>query len=156
MRMSHITKENESIKAHSHSHSQIIVDSFMDSSTAVSQWLNITVPGNIDFCNAKALRFRCWADKVNFVRYMNMYLAWAPGGVNDWADLLSRIAEKLAAAAMERERQRIMMPMMRHSHHSEEKEKGEREAPAEHFAFSKEEWAEVHRAYLADETRYTT
>jgi hypothetical protein len=47
---------------------------------------------------------------------MNMYLAWAPGGVNDWADLLSRIAEKLAAAAMERERQRIMMPMMRHSH----------------------------------------
>ena len=25
MRMSHITKENESIKAHSHSHSQIIV-----------------------------------------------------------------------------------------------------------------------------------
>ena len=44
---------------------------------------------------------------------------------------------------------------MRHSHHSggKEKGKGEQEAPAEHFAFSKEEWSEVHRVYLADETR---
>ena len=100
-----------------------LVGLFMNSSTAVSQWLNITVPGNIDFRNAKALKFRCWVDKVKFVRYMNMYLAWAPGGVNDWADLLSRIAEKLAAAAMERERQRKMMPIMRHSHHSEGEEK---------------------------------
>ena len=90
-----------------------LVGLFMDSSTAVSQWLNITVPGSIDFCNFKELRFQCWEDKVDFVRYMNMYMAWVPGGVNDWADLLSRIAEKLAAAAMERERQRIMMPMMR-------------------------------------------
>ena len=131
-----------------------LIGLFMDSSTAVSQWLNVTVPGNIDFCNAKALRFRSWADKVSFVRYMNMHLAWAPGGVNDWADLLSRIADKLAEAALERERSRIMMPMMRHSYRDGGAVQKERqEKPGEHFSFSEEEWAEVHRAYLADETR---
>ena len=87
--------------------------------------MNIIVPGNIDFCNAKSLRFRSWADKVNFVRYMNMYMAWAPGGCNDWADLLSRIADKLQEAAQERERLKMMMPMMKHSHHQPAEGKGE-------------------------------
>ena len=98
------------------------------------------------------MRFRSWADKVNFVRYMNMHLAWAPGGINDWADLLSRVADKLQEAAQERERLKMMMPMMKHSHHQSDDEKGESRRQ-ERFSFTAEEWGEVHRAYLADETR---
>ncbi len=68
-------------------------------------------PGGIDFCSAKELRFRLWADKVGCVRYTNMYMNWWPGGVNDWADLLSKIADKLAEGAEERERLATVVPV---------------------------------------------
>ena len=94
-----------------------LIGLFMDSTTAVSQWMSITDPGPIDFCNAKVMRFRSWAEKVGWVRHMNMFMNWWPGGINDWSDLLSRIADKLAECAAERDGVRALMPMQRHSYH---------------------------------------
>lgn len=117
--------------------------------------MSITVPGSIDFCSAKEMRFRSWAEKVGYVRYMRIYMNWWPGGVNDWADLLSRIADKLAECAEERERLAMVMPLQVHSYHTghrtREKESG---VPSgyrvEHLNLSEDGWEEVHRAYLED------
>jgi hypothetical protein len=80
------------------------VSLYMDSSTALSKWMNVDVPGSIDFCNAKELRFRAWAEQVGYVKYMNFCMKFIPGLCNDWADLLSRVAEKLATVAEEQMR----------------------------------------------------
>ncbi len=137
---------------------------FLDSTTALSKWLSVDVPTHIDHCCAKEMRFRAWADKVAFVRYMNIYMAWWPGGVNDWADLLSRIADKLARCAEERaaqEREGIMMPMHRHSYHpvGESVHSPSTGLPvgytANHLnveAPENEKWEEIRRAQLADKT----
>ena len=137
-----------------------LIGLFMDSTTAVSQWMSITVPGPIDFCNAKEMRFRSWAEKVGWVRHMNMFMNWWPGGINDWSDLLSRIADKLAECAEERDRARSLMPMQRHSYHVGGESDGkaaEDGVPSgcslEHLALDPDEWKEVEAAYLADDTR---
>ena len=106
----------------------------------------------IDVCSAKEIRFRSWADKVGHARYMN----WWPGGVNDWADLLSRIADKLAECAEEREILTIVMPVQQHSYHTGHKARGNSEegVPAgyrvEHLEFDQEGWETIREAYLED------
>ena len=95
---------------------------FMDSTTALKKWMSIDIPTRIDHCSAKEMRFRSWADNVAYVRHMNIHMAWWPGGVNDWADLLSRIADKLAVCAEAREeeiRRGVLMPMHRHTYHEQ-------------------------------------
>ena len=139
-----------------------LVGLFMDSTTAVSQWLSITIPGPIAFCNAKEMRFRSrsWAEKVGWVRHMNMFMNWWLGGINDWSDLLSRIADNVAECAAERDRTRALMPMHRHSYHVGEP--GAEEADGcgipsgysmEHLALEADGWKKVAEAYLADNTR---
>ena len=137
-----------------------LVGLFMDSTTAASQWLSITAPGPIDFCNAKEMRFRSWAEKVGWVRHMNMFMNWWLGGINDWSDLLSRIADNVAECAAERDRTRALMPMHRHSYHVGEP--GAEEADGcgipsgysmEHLALEADGWKKVAEAYLADNTR---
>jgi hypothetical protein len=135
----------------------------MDSSTALSKWMNVDVPGTIDFCNAKELRFRAWAEHVGYVRFMNFCMKFIPGLCNDWADLLSRVADKLAAVTEEQMRAfgetppAILMPMSRMSYH------GEREA-LEHgsvpdgfeinlLAISESDWDEIAGAYQGDQSR---
>jgi len=136
---------------------------FLDSTTALSKLMGIDVPTQIDHCCAKEMRFRSWADKIAFVRHMNIYMAWWPGGVNDWADLLSRIADKLAKCAEERseqERAGVMLPMHRHTYHPPAAEVAEGVGVPEGYTASHlglraplaEKWAEIRRAQLEDKT----
>ena len=133
-----------------------LVGLFLDSTTALSQWMSSTVPGSIDVCSAKEMRFRSWADKVGYVRYMNMYMNWWPGGVNDWADLLSRIADKLAECAEEREKLAIVMPVQQHSYHTGHRaqKNSDEGVPAgyrvEHLEFDQARWEKTHQAYPED------
>lgn len=115
------------------------------------------MPGPIDFSSAKEMRFRGWAEKVGFVKYMNMYMALTPGGVNDWSDLLSRIAGKLAECAAERERLAAVMPMTVHSYHTghKEAEATDEEVPEGygigHLKLDADDWDTVADAYLQDD-----
>ena len=67
----------------------------MDSTTAIAKWFSLQIPGEIESCSAKEMRFRSWAEKVSYVKYMTMHLGFCPGGLNNWSDLQSRIADKL-------------------------------------------------------------
>jgi hypothetical protein len=138
---------------------------FLDSTTALSKLMAIDVPTQIDHCCAKEMRFRSWADKIYYVRYMNIFMAWWPGGVNDWADLLSRIADKLKLCADERaaqEREGVLLPMHRHSYHGappEDDQEDRRRVPqgytGSHLHLKapvEEKWEEIRRAQLADST----
>ena len=50
-----------------------------------------------------SIRFLSWAEKVSYVRYMNLDMKWIPGSANDFADLLSRMAERIGEAVKQRE-----------------------------------------------------
>jgi hypothetical protein len=52
---------------------------WMDSTAAVAKWAGVTVPAAIDHANAKEKRFLSWAEKVSYVRYMNLDMKWIPG-----------------------------------------------------------------------------
>jgi hypothetical protein len=132
----------------------------MDSTTAIAKWFAVQVPGEIDFCSAKEMRFRSWAEKVAYVKYMLMHLGFCPGGLNNWSDLLSRIADRLLECAEERDshaREIKMAPMTRMSYHKEK----DAEAPAgtapagyevNHINLEEDGWAQVAAAYLTDNT----
>ena len=75
----------------------------MGSTTAIAKWFSVQIPGEIDFCSAKDMRFRSWTEKVSYAKYMMMHLGSFPGELNNWSDLLSRIADKLQACVEERD-----------------------------------------------------
>ena len=127
---------------------------WMDSTTAVAKWAGVTVPAAIDHANAKEKRFLSWAEKVSYVRYMNLAMKWIPGSTNDFADLLSRMADRIGEAVKQREN----VPMMYALGKSVETEKEEGDGTpagytAVHLALSTEEWQSVAEAYYSDEGR---
>ena len=69
---------------------------WMDSTTALSKWMGVSVPSEIDHANAKEKRFLGWSEKVSYVRWMKFDMRWIPGSANDFADLLSRLSERIA------------------------------------------------------------
>ena len=133
----------------------------MDSTTAIAKWFSVQIPGEIDFCSAKEMRFRSWAEKVSYVKYMMMHLGFCPGGLNNWSDLLSRIADKLFACVEERDariREIKMAPMTRMSYHKEKSDARQAAgaAPAgyevDHLQLDKKDWQAVTEAYMKDDT----
>ena len=133
----------------------------MDSTTAIAKWFSVQIPGEIDFCSAKEMRFRSWAEKVSYVKYMMMHLGFCPGGLNNWSDLLSRIADKLQACVEERDariREIKMAPMTRMSYHKEKSDAQHAAgaAPAgyevDHLQLNREDWKAVIDAYVQDDT----
>jgi hypothetical protein len=75
----------------------------MDSTTATAKWLGVSVPEAIDHACAKEKRFLGWAEKVSYLRYLRCLLKYLPGCANDFADMLSRMAERLHKCIAERE-----------------------------------------------------
>ena len=71
---------------------------WMDSATATSTWMGISIPSHVDHANAKELRFPSWAEKIAYVQWMGLDMRWIPGSANDFADLLSRMAAKIGEA----------------------------------------------------------
>ena len=71
----------------------------MDNSTATKQWIDMQNPGIIDFAGPKEMRFLGWAEKMSFTRELPMDVSFIPGNMNSFADLVSRIADKLGEAA---------------------------------------------------------
>jgi site-specific DNA-cytosine methylase len=71
----------------------------MDNSTATKQWIDMQNPGIIDFAGPKEMRFLGWAEKMSFTRELNIDASYIPGNMNSFADLVSRIAQKLGDAA---------------------------------------------------------
>ena len=45
---------------------------WMDSTTAMSKWVGVSIPQPIDRANAKEKRFNSWAEKVSYVKYVDM------------------------------------------------------------------------------------
>jgi hypothetical protein len=76
---------------------------WMDSTTAMSKWVGVSIPQSVDHANAKEKRFNSWAEKVSYVKYMDMEMRWIAGSANDFADLLSRLAEQIGKAVRERD-----------------------------------------------------
>jgi hypothetical protein len=76
---------------------------WMDSTTGVAKWASVSVPGHIDHACAKEKRFLGWAEKVAYTKWMDLDMRWIPGSANDFADLLSRMADKLHSCIEERE-----------------------------------------------------
>ena len=69
----------------------------------MSKWIGVSVPKAIDHANAKENRFLSWAEKISYVRHMKMEMQWSTGPANDFADLLSRLAEQIGKVVRERE-----------------------------------------------------
>jgi site-specific DNA-cytosine methylase len=131
---------------------------WMDSSTATAQWTGVGIPGVIDHASAKAQRFQGWAEKIQYVQWMDLDMKWIPGHANDFADLLSRCADLIKKSAKELDGLPKVFPMMRMKYHRDglvgEQGPGTHGAPegfeAVHLALSEEDWEEVTRAFLAD------
>lgn len=116
---------------------------WMDSTTAVSKWVGVSVPSMLDHACAKEKRFLGWAEKVAYVAWMDFDMRWIPGSANDFADLLSRSADKLRQCL--EERSASVMETARVHHYGKE---GYEES---HLVLGADDWAEVRRAYLEDE-----
>ena len=71
------------------------------------------MPQAIDHANAKEKRFLSWAEKISYVRRIKMELRWIAGSTNDFADLLSRLAEQIGKAVRDREMMPLFHPMTR-------------------------------------------
>ena len=132
---------------------------WMDSTTAMSKWIGVSVPQEIDHANAKEKRFLSWAEKISYVRHMKMEMRWIAGSANDFADLLSRLAEQIGKAVREREMMPNFHAMTRMKKVKEDEEDGG-EAPrgvpkgyeAAHLSLTEEEWQSVAEAYYDDES----
>ena len=143
---------------------------WMDSSTAMSKLVGVSIPQSIDHENAKEKRFNSWAEKVSCVKYIDMEMRWIAGSANDFASLLSRVAEQIGKAVRERDEEPRVhwsacdaaegvgsgTPRV-HNMSRVLKVEGKKEhnnAPrgyeAVHLSMSKEEWASVAEAYYAD------
>ena len=143
---------------------------WMDSTTAMSKWVGVSIPQSIDHANAKEKRFNSWAEKISYVKYMNMEMRWIAGSANDFADLLSRLAEQIGKAVRERD----IVPRVHWSSVDTEdaeewgtprihnmcrmlkvgEKKEQNDAPkgyeAVHLSMSSEEWKSVAEAYYDD------
>ena len=136
----------------------------------MSKWVGVSIPQSIDHANAKEKRFNSWAEKISYVKYMNMEMRWIAGSANDFADLLSRLAEQIGKAVRERD----IVPRVHWSSVDTEdaeewgtprihnmcrmlkvgEKKEQNDAPkgyeAVHLSMSSEEWKSVAEAYYDD------
>lgn len=119
---------------------------WMDSTTATSKWMGISVPSHVDHANAKELRFLSWAEKIAYVQWMGLDMRWIPGSANDFADLLSRMAAKIGEAARAQAVVR-MVPM-----NIATKEGVPSGYEAVNLALTEDAWKEVKKAYMEDQT----
>ena len=128
----------------------------LDSTTAVSKFMSVQIPGPIDHACAKEKRFLGWMDKVSFMLHMRykMKFKWWPGSAHDFPDLLSRCASKLQECVDERERLQHMFTMSRVTYHYKDNvaSKSAMKYEVQHLEMSEPEWREVARAYLSDDT----
>ena len=58
----------------------------------------MSIPRSTDHANAKEKKFNSWAEKVSYVKYMDMEMRWIARSANDFANLLSRPAEQIGKA----------------------------------------------------------
>ena len=90
-----------------------------------------------------------------------MEMKWIIAGANSFADLLSRIADKLQAVRLDRKAGGSQTPLTcalplrahplsRHSYHEDKKQSGSGEFEMNHLVLSASEWDEVAAAYLRD------
>ena len=133
----------------------------MDSTTAIARWFSVQITGEIDFCSAKEMRFRSWAEKVSYVKCIMMHLGFCPLGLNNWSDLLSRIADKLQACVDERDariREIKIAPMTRMSYHTGKSDARQAAGAAltgyevNHLQLNRDDWKAVIDAYINDDT----
>ena len=118
---------------------------WMDSTTAVAKWVGVSVPAVIDHACAKEKRFLGWSEKVSYVRWMKFEMKWIPGSANDFADLLSRMADRLHQCIEERGASLQMYHMhVAVVHHVSGYE-------AYDLGLDSDQRAEVKRAYLMDD-----
>ena len=114
---------------------------WVDSTTAVAKWAGLTVPAAIDHANAKEKRFLSWAEKVSYVRYINLDMKWIPGSANDFADLLSTMVERIEEAVKQREGIPMMHPLGKSVDIDKEESDGTPAGyTALHLALSTEGW----------------
>ena len=127
---------------------------WMDSTVGVAKWIGMAVPGHIDHASAKEKRFLAWAEKVAYVKWLTIDMRWIPGSDNDFADLLSRMAIKLRTCIDERRGAPQMRPMQRMTYHTNSGagEDVMQQYEMVHLGMTQEDWEEVRRAYLADNT----
>ena len=59
-------------------------------------------PGPIEHAGAKEMRIRGWAERMSFLNLLPVHTAFCPGELNSFADLTSRIADKLQEAVTRR------------------------------------------------------
>ena len=95
--------------------SDVAILVMLDSTTAVSKFMSVQIPGPIDHACAKEKRFLGWMDKVAIMLHMRykMRFKWWPGSAHDFPDLLSRCASKLQECVDERERLQHMFTLSR-------------------------------------------
>jgi len=142
----------------------------MDSTTTMSKWVGVSIPQSMDHANAKEKRFNLWAEKVSYVKYLDMEMRWIAGSENDFADLLSRLAEQIGKAVRERDEEPRVhwsscdaedgvewgtprvhnMSRMLKVEEKKEHNDAPRGYEAVHLSMSKEEWTSVAEAYYDD------
>jgi hypothetical protein len=111
----------------------------------VAKWVGVSVPAVIDHACAKEKRFLGWSEKVSYVRWMKFEMKWIPGSANDFADLLSRMADRLHQCIEERGASLQMYHMhVAVVHHVSGYESYD-------LGLDSDQWAEVKRAYLVDD-----
>jgi hypothetical protein len=132
---------------------------WMDSTTAMSKWIGVSVPQAIDHANAKEKRFLSWAEKISYVRHMKMEMRWIAGSANDFADLLSRLAEQIGKAVREREMMPHFHSIKRMTKVKDDEKDGGKESQgvpkgyeAVHLSLAEEEWQSVAEAYYDDDS----
>ena len=122
---------------------------WMDSTTAMSKWIDGSVPQAIDHANAKEKRFLLWAEKISYVRHVKMEMRWIAGSANGFANLLSRLAEQIGKAVRDREMMPHFHAMTRMTKVKEDgKEDGKQQGvpkgyEAVSLSLSEEEWQSV-------------
>ena len=114
---------------------------WMDSTATVAKWAGVTVPAAIGHANAKETRFLSWAEKVAYVRYMNLDMKWVLGSADEFVDLLSRMTERIGEAVKQRENVPMVCPLGKLAN-TEKEESGVTQAgyAAVHLALSAKEW----------------
>ena len=92
---------NEDLTAGTRDVAAATMDGFYNSDVEVGGSVNTTVNRPRKCEGEKEKR----AEKVLYVKYLDMEMRWIAGSANDFADLLSRLVEQIGKAARERERE---------------------------------------------------
>jgi hypothetical protein len=128
----------------------------MDNSTATKHWIDMQNPGIIDFAGPKEMRFMAWAEKMAFTRELPMDTQFIPGNMNSFADLVSRITEKLGEAARRRKHKEMDVIVAHTEMHTFDtgSEEHEGEVPTKfkcrHLKLTTEDAREIQRAQQSD------